>query len=62
MELKKYRVFNTLIHGGVNLGDLEGQTRGDYVLNSIFDPSVNQCNVEATYNFMHQNVQKLTGK
>ena len=25
------------------LGVLEGQTRGDYFLNSIFDPSVNQC-------------------
>ena len=27
----------------MDLGILEGQTRGDYFLNSIFDPSVNQC-------------------
>ena len=27
----------------MDLGVLEGQTRGDYFLNSIFDPSVNQC-------------------
>ena len=27
----------------MDLGVLEGQTRGDYFLNSIFDPSVKQC-------------------
>ena len=27
----------------MDLGVLEGQTRGDYFLNSIFDHSVNQC-------------------
>ena len=27
----------------MDLGALEGQTRGDYFLNSIFDPTVNQC-------------------
>ena len=31
----------------MDLGVLEGQTRGDYFLNSIFDPSVKQCTVEA---------------
>ena len=30
----------------MDLGVLEGQTRRDYFLNSIFDPSVNQCIVE----------------
>ena len=29
----------------MDLGVLEGQTRGDYFLNSIFDPSVKQCSV-----------------
>ena len=28
----------------MDLGVLEGQTRGYYFLNSIFDPSVKQCN------------------
>ena len=32
----------------MDLGALEGQTRGDYFLNSIFDPSVNQCTVHCT--------------
>ena len=27
----------------MEIGALEGQTRGDYFLDSIFDPSVNQC-------------------
>ena len=27
----------------MDLGALEGQSRGDYFLYSIFDPSVNQC-------------------
>ena len=27
----------------MDLGVLEGQTRGGYFLDSIFDPSVNQC-------------------
>ena len=31
----------------MDLGVLEGQTRGDYFLNSIFDPSVKQCNGDA---------------
>ena len=30
----------------MDLGVLEGQTRGDYFLDSIFDPSVKQCNEE----------------
>ena len=30
----------------MDLGVLEGQTRGDYFLNSIFDPSVKQCTVQ----------------
>ena len=30
----------------MDLGSLEGQTRGDYFLNSISDPSVNQCTGE----------------
>ena len=29
----------------MDLGALEGQTMGDYFLDSIFDPSVNQCNL-----------------
>ena len=29
----------------MDLGVLESQTRGDYFLKSIFDPSVKQCNV-----------------
>ena len=29
----------------MDLGVLEGQTREDYFFNSIFDPSVNQCNI-----------------
>ena len=33
----------------MDLGVLEGQTRGDYFLNSIFDPSVNQCTVHALW-------------
>ena len=32
----------------MDLGVLEGQTRGDYFLNSIFDPSVKQCTVQFT--------------
>ena len=31
----------------MDLGVLEGQTRGDYFLNSIFDPSVKQCSAQA---------------
>ena len=31
----------------MDLGVLEGQTRGGYFLDSIFDPSMNQCNVHA---------------
>ena len=31
----------------MDLGVLEGQTRGDYFLNSIFDPSVKQCTVHS---------------
>ena len=27
----------------MDLGVLDGQTGGDYFLDSIFDPSVNQC-------------------
>ena len=27
----------------MDLGVLDGQTRGDYFLDSIFDPSMNQC-------------------
>ena len=30
----------------MDLGVLEGQTRGDYFLNSIFDHSVNQCTAD----------------
>ena len=33
----------------MDLGALEGHTRGDYFLNSIFDPSVNQCNGEPAF-------------
>ena len=32
----------------MDLGVLEGQTRGDYFLNSIFDPSVKQCTAHCT--------------
>ena len=31
----------------LDLGVLKGQIRGDYFLDSIFDPSVNQCNVHS---------------
>ena len=33
----------------MDLGVLEGQTRGGYFLDSIFDPSVNQCNVHTCW-------------
>ena len=36
-------VLGTLNLLQMDLGALEGQTRGDYFLDSIFDPSVNQC-------------------
>ena len=32
----------------MDLGVLEGQTRGGYFLDSIFDPSVNQCSPEGS--------------
>ena len=32
----------------MDLGVLEGQTRGKYFLDSSFDPSVNQCIEQAT--------------
>ena len=35
----------------MDLGVLEGQTRRDYFLNSIFDPSLNQCTVEYSGSF-----------
>ena len=37
-------VLGTLNLLQMDIGALEGQTRGDYFLDSIFDPSVNQCN------------------
>ena len=33
----------------MDLGALEGQTTGDYFLNSIFDPSENQCNTQPSF-------------
>ena len=33
----------------MDLGVLEGQTRGGYFLDSIFDPSVNQCIVQVIF-------------
>ena len=32
----------------MDLGVLEGQTKGGYFSDSIFDPSVNQCSVQCT--------------
>ena len=32
---------------GMVLGVKEGQSRGDYFLDCIFDPSVNHCNAKA---------------
>ena len=44
----------------MDLGVLEGQTRGDYFLNSIFDPSVNQC-IEQLLSTLHEwNMIKVT--
>ena len=40
-------VLGTLNLLQIHLGALEGQTREDYFLDSIFDPSVNQCTVQA---------------
>ena len=40
-------VLKTLNLLQMDLGALEGQTREDYFLNSIFYPSVNQCSVES---------------
>ena len=34
----------------MDLGVLEGQTKGGYFSDSIFDPSVNQCIVQLQYN------------
>ena len=34
----------------MDLGVLDGQTRGDYFLDSIFDPSMNQC-IQQSYPF-----------
>ena len=37
----------------MDLGVLEGQTRGDYFLNSIFDPSVKQCSVQCIVQYTY---------
>ena len=38
----------------MDLGVLEGQTRGDYFLNSIFDPSVKQCSAQALWDLIEK--------
>ena len=37
----------------MDLGVLEGQTRGGYFLDSIFDPSVNQCSEQPFDGLVH---------
>ena len=38
----------------MDLGVLEGQTRGDYFLNSIFEPSVKQCSEHVAQRVHHR--------
>ena len=46
-------VLETLNLLQMDLGALEGQTRGDYLENSIFDPSTNQCTMDSRKNKSH---------